>query len=291
LVVHKPSERKEYLGGASIVAMHASNAIKQVDYLSLTEKNDKYLNFINSKLKSKKINKHFIKDDTYKTVIKTRYKLDNNTIFRTNEFLNFNINKSLENKILKKFIYLVKNKNLLIFSDFNYGFLPKKIVTKMIKIAKKLNSKIIISGDSQTSSQNGDISKFKGVNLITPTEIEARRCVPDPSIGLAAVSKEILRKLKFKNLIITLNKNGIFIDSRKRSNVSADKINSLANNVIDTAGAGDAFLTYASLGLAAGANIWESSYLGSIASAVHVSTVGNEEINFKIIENCINKME
>ena len=72
LVVHKPSERKEYLGGASIVAMHASNAIKKVDYLSLTEKNDKYLNFINSKLKSKKINKHFIKDDTYKTVIKTR---------------------------------------------------------------------------------------------------------------------------------------------------------------------------------------------------------------------------
>ena len=291
LVVHKPGKKKDFLGGASIVAMHLSSAIKHIDYLSLIEKKDRYFNFINSKLKRNNINRYFVEDETYKTVIKTRYRLDNNTIFRTNEFLNFNVNKNLENKILKKFTYLVKDKDLLILSDFNYGFLSKKLVSEMIKVAKKLNNKIIISGDSQTSSQSGDISKFQGINLITPTEIEARKYVPNPSTGLAVVSQKILKKLKLKNLIITLNKDGILIDTKTRANISTDKINSLANVVNDTAGAGDAFLTYASLGLATGGSIWESSYLGSIASAIHVNTMGNEKINFKIIKYFINKIE
>lgn len=290
LVVHKPLEKKDFLGGASIIAMHIANLISQTDYLSLIEKKDNYFNFINLKLKKNNINSYFVEDETYKTIIKTRYRLDNNTIFRTNEFLNFNVSKNLENKILKKFTQLIKNKNLLILSDFNYGFLSKNIVAKMIKIAKKLNNKIIISGDSQTSSQNGDISKFEGIDLITPTEIEARKYITKTSTGLAVVSQKILKKLKLKNLVITLNKNGILIDTKTKSKYKTDKINSLANIVVDTAGAGDAFITYTSLGLVVGANIWESSYLGSLASAIHVNTMGNEKINFQIIKNFLSKV-
>ena len=155
---------------------------------------------------------------------------------------------------------------------------------------KKLNNKIIISGDSQTSSQNGDISKFEGIDLITPTEIEARKYITKTSTGLAVVSQKILKKLKLKNLVITLNKNGILIDTKTKSKYKTDKINSLANIVVDTAGAGDAFITYTSLGLVVGANIWESSYLGSLASAIHVNTMGNEKINFQIIKNFLSKV-
>ena len=43
----------------------------------------------------------------------------------------------------------------------------------------------------------------------------------------------------------------------------------------DTAGAGDSLLTVTSMSLATGASIWESSFLGSLAAAIQVGTVGN----------------
>ena len=68
---------------------------------------------------------------------------------------------------------MVKKVDVVIFSDFNYGLLNKKFVNK---IADKINNskKITIAADSQSSSQLGDITKFKKIDLITPTEYEAR---------------------------------------------------------------------------------------------------------------------
>ena len=43
----------------------------------------------------------------------------------------------------------------------------------------------------------------------------------------------------------------------------------------DSAGAGDSFLTCASMALCAGVDIWRSVYLGSLAAACQVSRVGN----------------
>ena len=43
----------------------------------------------------------------------------------------------------------------------------------------------------------------------------------------------------------------------------------------DVAGAGDSLLITTALSLVSGLNIWESSYLGSLAAAIQVSRVGN----------------
>ena len=67
---------------------------------------------------------------------------------------------------------IIKKLDLIIFSDFNYGFLPQKLVERVIKLAKE--NKTYLVADSQSSSQIGDIARFKNVNLITPTEHEAK---------------------------------------------------------------------------------------------------------------------
>ena len=43
----------------------------------------------------------------------------------------------------------------------------------------------------------------------------------------------------------------------------------------DVSGAGDCLLMCASMALVAGASVWESAYLGSIAAACQVGRVGN----------------
>jgi bifunctional ADP-heptose synthase (sugar kinase/adenylyltransferase) len=58
--------------------------------------------------------------------------------------------------------------NLIVFSDFNYGVLPDELIQTITEIAVERG--ILIVADSQSSSQTGDISRFKSMDLITPTE-------------------------------------------------------------------------------------------------------------------------
>ena len=47
----------------------------------------------------------------------------------------------------------------------------------------------------------------------------------------------------------------------------------------DPAGAGDSLLMCSALSLAAGADIWKSAYLGSVAAACQVGRVGNSPLS------------
>ena len=67
---------------------------------------------------------------------------------------------------------MISQVNLLVFSDFSYGCLPQPVVERIADLARRHG--VMMVGDSQASSQLGDISRFQGMRLITPTEREAR---------------------------------------------------------------------------------------------------------------------
>ena len=56
--------------------------------------------------------------------------------------------------------------------------ITKKLVDTINKFKLK-NKNIIIVGDSQSSSQIGDITKFSNIDLTTPTEYEIRLGLKD----------------------------------------------------------------------------------------------------------------
>ena len=78
-------------------------------------------------------------------------------------------------------------------------------------------------------------------------------------------------------MFITLGSEGLLVYSPENSVGSAhtDELPVFNLDPKDPAGAGDCMLICSSMALAAGANIWESAYLGSIAAACQVSRIGN----------------
>lgn len=134
-----------------------------------------------------------------------------------------------------------------------------------------------MAADSQSSSQVGDICRYNGMMLITPTEHEARLAIRDKDLGLAAIAQQLRKKSGHQNVFITLGGEGLLIESE--SNPGKELITDLlpAFNMApkDVAGAGDSLLICASLALASGATGWEAAYLGSIAAACQVGRVGN----------------
>ena len=203
---------------------------------------------------------------------------DNNSVFRLNYLNNKLLSKNLSNKIFNKFEKLSNSIDLVIFSDFNYGCLDKNLTKKISNICLKKN--IMISADSQTSSQFGDISQYQDCDLITPTELEARSSLNDSQSGLIILLEKLRKKTKANNILLTQGKDGLLIHHFEKNNYSNDALTAFNKYPLNTSGAGDALLVGASCALKISNNIWLSAFIGNLMSAIQISREGNTPIHF-----------
>ena len=280
-LVVTPIDSKKFVGGAGIVAAHVAGCGARVNFVSVVGK-DELAHYASESLKAMGVESFLFEDDRRPTTLKQRFRSSGKSLLRVSTLHQDPISSKLENKIFSKLIKILKNVNILIFSDFNYGCLTNDFINKVIKYCKKNN--ILIAADSQSSSQIGDISKFQGADLLTPTEREARICTHNHAEALHILASNLQKKSKAKNLIIKLGGEGVFIRPDKNDKIETwkeDRIEAMNLFPKDTAGAGDSLLAITSMALAAGSNIWESVFLGSLASAIQVGTVGNTVIKKK----------
>lgn len=271
-IVVTPISNKKFIGGAAIVASHAKTLGANVSYVSVLG-DDENFEFTHDYLTSLGINTYLLKDSTRPTTLKQRFRAQNKTLLRVNHLKQHNISKDLEEKILENFVDDLEDYDLIIFSDFSYGVLTKNIIENITLYAKKKS--IVMVADSQSSSQIGDISKFKNMDIVTPTEREIRLSINDFESGLVVLSEKLHKKLNSKYIFTTLGSEGIVIYNSIKNELLTDNIQALNTNAKDVSGAGDSLLTCSSMAKVVGANIWESAYLGSIAAAIQVSRLGN----------------
>jgi len=274
-IVVTPLVTDQFVGGAAIVAAHARGlGAKRVDFFSVTG-SDTAAQYIAGKLDSYGVHAHLIQDESRPTTLKQRYRVGNKTLLRVSHLRQHKISTSLQKKLYDSVLQVLPETDLLIFSDFNYGVLPQELVNELTAACQQRG--IMIVADSQSSSQIGDISRFKHATLLTPTEREARLALGNHDDGLVVVAEHLRRKADAQNIIITLGAEGILILAKEPAKESwrTDRLEALNTAPKDPAGAGDCFLVCMSMALAAGHPIWESTYLGSLAAACQVGRIGN----------------
>ena len=186
------------------------------------------------------------------------------------------ISQELQDKMLTVVKKELPNLDVLVFSDFNYGCLPQSMVDKIIEFASQ--HKVFMAADSQSSSQIGDIARFKRMHLITPTEREARLSMKNREDGLVVLAEKLRIQTDTKNLFLKMGEEGLLIHASPEDQQSewlTDRVVALNSNVNDVTGAGDSLLITGAMALTLGANVWEAALLGSLAAAVQVGRVGN----------------
>ena len=277
-IVVQPTRDESFLGGAGIVAAHARGLNAQSRLISVVGKDN------NSQLTTKFLSQYdvdnsLLYDTSRKTTTKTRLKCEGKTLLRLSDLVEANISKELIELVIGEVKSYLKHANIIILSDFNYGILPNKLVNKLSELANQNN--IVITADSQSSSQFGDISRFKRMNLITPTEYEARLALNDKESGIVSLAYNLIKKSEAKNAFITLGQDGVLIqDGQNIENAEGvDRLPAFASVCRDNSGAGDSMFTAASLALGLGADIWHAAFIGSIAAGIQVSSVGNNPIS------------
>lgn len=271
-IVVSPLATNKFIGGAAIVASHAKTLGADVKFISVVG-DDENKNYVETHLEKLGVQTSLFCDTTRPTTLKQRFRANSKTLLRVNHLKQHSINKDIENEILKNIKNCINDVDLILFSDFSYGLLTNKIIKNITKIGQE--KKVLMAADSQSSSQVGDISKFNYMTLVTPTEREIRLSLNDFESGLVVLSEKLAKKTNAEYIFTTLGAEGVMIYNNSQDKLLTDNIKALATTVKDVSGAGDSLLTCSSLALAVGANIWQSSYLGSLAAAIQVSRVGN----------------
>jgi rfaE bifunctional protein kinase chain/domain len=287
-IVVTPQSSNFFLGGAGIVAAHAKSLGAMVDFYSVSGK-DCAQTFANETISTYGVKPYVIEDQSRPTTLKKRYRASGKTLLRVNDFSEQELPENLETKILKDFKQNIDKYDLVIFSDFNYGFLSHGTVRKLTKLCQ--SHQIPYVADSQSSSQVGDLRKFQNSLLVTPTEYEARLTVKNSQDGLVLIAEQVGSVLEAQNIFVTLAEDGVLIRSRSENGKwVTDELPALNSTAIDPAGAGDAMLTTASLALGLKTDIWTAALLGSMASAVQVSRVGNKPLDIEDIRHLAAKL-
>ena len=274
-IVVTPIETKTFIGGAGIVAAHAHGLGADVHYSTVVGSDDA-ANFARQSLDEFGVGFDFFVDAARPTTRKQRYRALNKTLLRVNHLRQHPIDAKIQQQMLATVEKHLARTDLILFSCYNYGCLPQKLVES---IAERAASRgVMMAADSQASSQMADISRFKGMALITPTEREARLALRDFDSGLAFVSERLQETAVAKNLIISLGSEGMLIRGPKDHNQHSDRLPAFNTAPKDVAGAGDSLFTTAAMSLCVGRDIWEGAYIGALAAALQVSRVGNSPL-------------
>src|SRR6266700_195908 len=274
-IVVTPIMTERFIGGAAIVAAHARHlGARSVDFLSVTG-DDETGRYVAEKLASYGVDAKLIKDDSRPTTLKQRYRAGNKTLLRVSQLRQHKINRALQQRALDHLRKSLAGADLVIFSDFNYGALPQELVDEVTEECRRRD--IMMVADSQSSSQFGDVSRFKGAALHTPTEREARIALGNYEDGLVVIAETLRQRANAENIAITLGTEGVLIHAKvtEKGQWLTDRLAALNTAPKDTAGAGDCLLVCAAMAMAVGRSIWESLYLGSLAAACQVGWIGN----------------
>jgi len=276
-LVVTPTGTQRFLGGAGIVSSHVRGLGAESALISMIGQ-DMAGKFCLSELEKANVKNLVFEESTRPTTLKERYRTHGKTLLRVSHLQQAEVSLQIQRKLIDRATETLPSMDLLLLSDFNYGMLPQEVVDELITIAKI--NQVVVAADSQSSSQLGDVGRFKGVNLLLPTEREARISTQNRGAGLVVLAEQLRRKSSAQNILLKLGADGVLVHSPDSAeSFSTDQVEALNSSPIDVAGAGDAMLVASSLTLTAGGTIWEAACLGSVVSAIQVGRLGNRSLS------------
>jgi bifunctional ADP-heptose synthase (sugar kinase/adenylyltransferase) len=279
--------RSDYVGGAGIVANHLRAAGADVVFSTVLG-DDALGKFVIKQLNDAGVDIRAIVDKRRPTTNKNAIIAGGYRLLKIDTL----DNSSISERIVKQLSDALKStpSRAVIFSDFRHGIFNRQtipILTAAIPDGK------FKAADSQVASRWGNITEFKGFDLITPNEREARFALGDQDSIIRPLASRLYDESAAKLLILKLGERGVLTvrDPQHDRSSSFFVVDSFVDHVIDAVGAGDALLAYAVLGkLATGSEVI-ATILGSMAAACECERDGNIPIAPKDVAAKLTQIE
>ena len=114
----------------------------------------------------------------------------------------------------------------------------------------------------------------------------------DQESTIGVLAGDIYKQTQCENIILKLGSRGVFFSGNSdRHGQIYHSVDSFADSVKDTVGAGDALLAYSTLAMLVSGSLVEASILGSFAAGCECELDGNIPIKLDYVHNKINMVE
>ena len=231
--------------------------------------NDNYGNIFSSLLKEKNIEgSGIIIDNDRPTTTKTRVIANSQHVVRIDKESKAYISNKIESKISSYLESTIDKLDGIILQDYNKGILTPSLISKIITLANKKNIMITVDPKFDNFFEYKNVTVFKPNKKETETVLGIR--IKDDK-DISSAGKNLLHKLNSEYVLLTLGEEGIAVfekgDKERRMPTKARK-------VADVSGAGDTVISTLTIGLAAGANIYEACFLANYAAGIVCGEVG-----------------
>ena len=282
-LVLKENKIETYIGGSGAIARHLSSFIKKI-YLVSPFGNENFLKNVLNKHLKKNIFRNFLTPfKSYSSIIKKRFidEVSNYKMFGS-YILPKEINSKFYKKLNRKIKSKLSNTDMIIVCDYGHDFIDKENAQFISKIKKfkALNTQLNSSNIGFHSLNN-----YNNFDVVVINESELRQELKEENKDIKFLANFLMKKNKIKYLIITKGKNGA---SLFREDGISFHCPAFIDQSIDKVGAGDAMLSLVALALKKGLNPEIALFLGSIASAINVTNIGNKiSIDYKELDSVV----
>ena len=162
--------------------------------------------------------------------------------------------------------------DIVVVPDFGNGFISDKMVETLCEQAR------FLAVNTQINSGNRGfhvINRYRRADLVSVNEPELRLAAHDRSNSIDHVAEAVGSRVNAKAVAVTMGTAGVRLCDRV--NGKQVQVPALSTKVVDRIGAGDAFLSLASLCFGGGLSAELAAFVGSTAAAIDVQIVCNRE--------------
>tara|TARA_Y100000590_G_scaffold260041_1_gene292102 strand:+ start:1098 stop:2621 length:1524 start_codon:yes stop_codon:yes gene_type:complete len=261
----------QYAGGALAIARHLSDFCDKISILTMLGENKDYLDFVSESL-ANNISPYFIFKTGAPTITKKRYvdKVSKSKSLGVYSINDTQMNKKDQNELKKNLLNLIPKHDIIIVTDYGHGFISGDIAKYISKqsVFTSLNAQINAANIGYHTMNN-----YNNIDCAIINEGELRHEMRDRETDIKKLMKKLTISLELKILVVTQGNNGATLysaDNKKYYHCPA-----FASKVVDKIGSGDAMLALLSCALKSGFNPDLALFIGSLAAAQSVETIGN----------------
>ncbi|MCH7839973.1 MAG: adenylyltransferase/cytidyltransferase family protein [Planctomycetes bacterium] len=285
-------DERSYVGGAAIVARHVAAMGAQTFLLSVGAGDDAS-KMVTDVLTREGVEAHLI-ESRPTLVEKTRFLVYEVKLFKVDRGQRIPLDSVAQRRAAVILEQQSKIADAVIFCDFGYGMITAPLLSRVLPAVRQ-NVNILTA---DVSGGRNNLLHFRNVDLLCPTEREARATLNDYDSGLSSIAWDILQKTQVRHLFITLEKQGMIVFDRRSQRrdspewsgrLMSEQLPAMAEHGVDLLGCGDALLAASTLALAAGADLIPAAYIGNAAAAIEASVLGNHPVDIARLGNWLRR--
>ena len=264
-------DREVFAGGVIAAANHVAEFCGRVEIVSMIGENDDYEELIRSSVREN-VGLHLLRRPGAPTTRKCRY-ID--PAYMRKLFEVYYMDDSFHGAALDKeacdlITRLAPQFDLVIVTDFGHGLMTPSSIAAVIDNAR------FVAVNAQSNSANMGfnlITKYPRADYVCIDAPEVKLALSDRTTDIAKLASEVLpSRVPCRMVSITQGKFGA---TTWDVNSGVHRVPVFTKTVVDTVGAGDAFLAVTSPLAAAGGRMDHVGFIGNAAGAIKVGIVGH----------------